>query len=81
MFVKLMIPNSSGQPLAEFYETPSCRFETRPWDGATEHGVAHYACMIVDGKEHEALVPGSAYILNNQGDTIDRWEPNFKVNN
>lgn len=79
MYVKITIPQTEGPPLAEIYETPSVRFETRPWEGDPEKKTsAHYACMIVGGRPHDALVPDSVYVMNDHGKTIEQWNPNFK---
>lgn len=74
MFVKITVPHDDGNKY-EMYETPSVRFESRPW-AADLSKMAHYAFMIVDGKPYDALVPGHVYVMNNEGKTIDQWSPN-----
>lgn len=76
MFVKLSIPRENRDPMWEIYETPQVRFETRPW-GANTMVSAHYACMIVDGKPYDALVPGVVFVMNDEGKTIEKWDPNW----
>ncbi len=91
MFVKIMtgdnIADSSYLAPYELYETPTVRFETRPWEGALENTprniidggtlkMAHWACMKVDGYNYDALCPGNVYVLNGEGKTVDTWAPN-----
>jgi hypothetical protein len=85
MYVKIMtskLGDTNYRAPYEIYETPYCRFETRPWNTDTDSDIvavktmAHYACMEVGGKQVEHLVPGNVYLLNEAGKTVDTWAPN-----